>query len=93
MNQHNSTPMSEEKFRMQVDNDINDNNRLMKSRWLGQKRQVRIISFLLPTLLGLLLIIGTTLLILTITRRNTCRKQQLEQAEALLGFKPDDHVS
>ncbi len=93
MNQSISTPTSDEKFRMQVDNDIDDNNRLIKSRFLGQHRSFRLTSLILPILLGLLLIVGTVLLILTITRRNTCRQQQLEQVEALLGYKHDDHVS
>jgi len=91
---HNiSTPVSDEKFRMHVDNDVDDGNRLIKSSFLGQRRSFRLTSLILPILLGLLLIIGTVLLILTITRRNTCRQQQLEQAETLLGYKPDDHVS
>jgi len=90
MNQNISTPISEEKFQMHVDNDLND--RLIKSRFWRQHRQFKLTSLILPILLGLLLIIGTVLLILTITRRNTCRQQQLEQAEALLGYKPDDHM-
>lgn len=92
MDQNLSTPMSEEKYRMHVDNETDDGNQLIKSRFLDQRRRFRLTSLILPTLLGLLLIIGTVLLILTITRRNTCRQQQLEQAEALLGYKPDDHV-
>ncbi len=93
MDQNISTPISDEKFRMHVDNEMDDDNRLIKSRFLGQRRQWKLTSLILPILLGLLLLIGTVLLILTITRRNTCRQQQLEQAETLLGYKPDDHVS
>jgi hypothetical protein len=93
MDQNMSTPISDEKFRMHVDNEMDDDNRLIKSRFLGQRRPWKLTSLILPILLGLLLLIGTVLLILTITRRNTCRQQQLEQAETLLGYKPDDHVS
>ncbi len=93
MNQNISPPISDEKFRMHVDNESDDGNRLIKSRIFGKHRSLKLTSFILPTLLGLLLIIGTVLLILIITRRNTCRQQQMEQAEALLGYKPDDHVS
>src|SRR4051812_16590891 len=93
MDQNISTPMSEEKFRMRVENEMDDGNRLIKSQFLGQRRPFRLISLLLPILLGLLLLVSTILLILTITRRHTCRQQQLEQTEALLGYKPDYHVS
>ena len=78
---------------MHVDNDVDDHNRLIKSRFLPQHRPLRLSSLILPLLLGLLLIIGTTLLILTITRRNTCRLQQAEQTEALLGYMPNENVS
>jgi hypothetical protein len=88
MDQNISTPISDEKFRMHVDNDLDDNNHLIKSRFLGQRRPFRLTSLVLPILLGLLLIIGTVLLILTITRRNTCRQQQIEQAEAILVYVP-----
>jgi hypothetical protein len=93
MDQTNSTPMSDEKFQMHVDNDADDNNRLIKSRFLGQRRPFRLTSLILPLLLALLLIIGTVLLVLTITRRHKCRQQQMEQTEALLGYIPDEHVS
>jgi hypothetical protein len=89
---HNISTPSDEKFQMHVDNDTDDANRLIKSRYLGQ-RQFRLTSLIFPIILAILLIIGTVLLILTITRRNVCRQQQLEQAEAILGYKPDDHVS
>jgi hypothetical protein len=93
MNQNISTPISDEKFRMQVDNESDDGNRLIKSGVFGQRRSLKLISFILPILLALLLIVGVVLLILILTRRNTCHQQQLEQAEALLGYKPDDHVN
>ena len=92
MNPNIGTPISEEKFQMHVDNDVSDHNRLIKSRFLAQRRSFRLTSLILPSLLGLLLIIGTVLLILTVTRRNTCRRQQAEQAEAILGYVPDEHV-
>ncbi len=92
MDRNISTPISDGKFQMHVDND-DDDNRLIKSQLANQHRPFRLTSLIYPILLGLLLIIGTTLLILVITRRNTCRQQQLEQAETLLGYKPDDHVS
>jgi hypothetical protein len=91
---HNiSTPNSDEKFQMHVDHDLDDGNRLIKSRFLGQRRPFRLTSLIYPILLGFLLLTGTVLLILTITRRNTCRQEQREQAEVLLGYKPDSHVS
>jgi hypothetical protein len=93
MNQHMSTPISDEKFRMHVDNENDDVNRLIGSRVFGQPRQWKLTSFILPALLALLLIIGVVLLILTFTRRNTCLQQQVEQAETILGYIPDDHVS
>ena len=93
MDQHISTPISDEKFRMHVDQESDDGNRLIRSQVFGQRRQWKLTSLILPALLALLLIIGTTLLILTLTRRHTCRQQQLEQAEAILGYKPDGHVS
>lgn len=94
MDQHLSTPISEEKYRMHVDNDnVDDNNRLIKSQFLGQRRPWRLTSFILPSLLGLLLVVGVILLILTLTRRTTCDQLQAEQAEALLGYKPDEHVT
>jgi hypothetical protein len=92
MDRNISTPISDGKFQMRVDND-DDDNRLIKSSFSNQHRPFRLTSLIYPILLGLLLIIGTALLILVITRRNTCRQQQLEQAETLLGYKPDDHVS
>ena len=93
MDEHISTPVSEEKFRMHVDRDSDDGNRLIHSRFLEEHRSWNLKSFILPLFILLLLIAVTVLSILFITRRNTCRQQQLEQAEALLGYKPDDHVS
>lgn len=92
MNPNHGTPISEEKFQMHVDNDLHDQNRLIKSRFLAQRRPFRLTSLILPSLLGLLLILGTVLLILTVGRRNTCRRQQAEQVEAILGYIPDEQV-
>ncbi|CAF1011635.1 unnamed protein product [Adineta ricciae] len=92
MNPNGSISMGDEKFQMNVDQDIDDHNRLIKSRFLNQRRPFRLASLIYPILLAILLIIGTVLLILTITRRQTCRQQQLEQAEVLLGYKPDLHM-
>jgi len=90
MHQNISTPISDEKFQMHVDQD--DDNRLIKSRVFDQRRPFRLTSLILPILLALLLIIGTVLLVLTITRRHSCRQQQMEQAEAILGFIPDNNT-
>lgn len=92
MNPNISTPISDEKFQMHVDHDSDDGNRLIKSRFFDQHRPFRLTSLIYPLLLALLLLTGTVLLILTITRRHTCRQQQLEQAEVLLGYKPDSHM-
>ena len=95
MDQHISTPVSEEKFRMHVDPD-DDGNRLIHSRFLDEQRSWNFKSLIQPLLLLLLLLLLITVAVLSvflITRRHTCRQQQLEQAEALLGYKPDGHVS
>jgi len=84
--------MGDEKFQMHVDQDVDDDNRLIKSRYMDQRRPFRLTSLIYPILLATLLLIGTVLLILTITRRHTCQQQQLEQAEVLLGYKPDAHM-
>lgn len=89
------TPLSEDKFQMNIDHDIDDQNQLIKSRHSHERPRslpFRWTSLILPSLLALLLLIGTALLILTITRRNTCLRQQVEQTEAILGYIPDEHV-
>lgn len=89
-----STPVSEEKFRMHVDHGTDDGNRLINNaRLFGERRSWDLKSLILPLLLLVLLVTVTVLSVLIVTRRNTCRQQQLEQAEALLGYKPDGHVS
>ncbi|CAF0809615.1 unnamed protein product [Adineta steineri] len=91
MNTSISNSMGDEKFQMHVDHDVDDNNRLIKSRYFEQRRPFRLTSLIYPISLALLILISTVLLVLTVTRRNTCRQQQLEQAEVLLGYKPDSH--
>lgn len=91
MRVHMSGPKGEEKFQMDMDHENDDGNRLIKSSFLG-KRPFRWTSLILPFLLGLLILIGTSLLILTITRWNLCRREQLEQAEAILSIIPDEHM-
>jgi len=88
------TSLNDDKFQMQIDQDREneDQDQLIKSGRLRERRQqipFRWTSLVLPSLLGLLLLIGTILLILTITRRNTCLRQQVEQTEAILGYIPD----
>ncbi|CAF0812706.1 unnamed protein product [Adineta steineri] len=92
MNTSISNSMGDEKFQMHVDHDVDDNNRLIKSRYFEQRRPFRLTSLIYPISLALLILISTVLLVLTVTRRNTCRQQQLEQAEVLLGYKPDSHM-
>jgi hypothetical protein len=41
MDQNISTPISDEKFQMHVDSNFDDNNRLIKSLYFGQRRQFR----------------------------------------------------
>lgn len=94
MDQHISTPISEEKFRMHVEHDSDDGNRLIHSRFLEEQQRSWNLKTLILLLLTLVLIIIVIVLsALFITRRNTCRQLQLEQAEGLLGYKPDGHVS
>lgn len=92
------TSLNDDKFQMQIDQDREneDQDQLIKSGRLRERRQqipFRWTSLVLPSLLGLLLLIGTILLILTITRRNTCLRQQVEQTEAILGYIPDADVN
>ena len=90
------TSLNDEKFQMQIDQDADDQNQLIKSRHFANRRHTtpfRWTSLILPSLLALLLLIGTILLILTITRRNTCLRQQVEQTEAILGYIPDADVN
>jgi hypothetical protein len=88
-----ATPMSEDKFQMHVDNDVDDSNRLIKSRYLPQYRSYRWTSLIIPCLLGLLIIIGASLLILTVNRRTTCRIQQTEKTETTFAHLSDESVS
>jgi len=80
-------PSGDRKLQMHGDNDHNDDKHLQKPLRLLQST-----SFLYPILLALLLIVGTTLLVITITRRNTCRQLQEERIESSLGLLPKDHV-
>lgn len=86
-----SGPKGEEKFQMDIDQEADDNNHLIKSSFLG-KRPFRWTSLILPVLLALLILIGTSLLVLTITRWNLCRREQLEKTETILTILPDEHV-
>jgi len=84
----NKAPSSaDRKLQMHVDTDHQDDKHSRKTRRLLQSP-----SIIYPILLGLLLIIGTVLLVLTITRRNTCRQLQEEQIVASLGLLPKDNV-
>ena len=84
----NMAPSSgDRKLQMYADNDRNDDKHLLKPRRLSQSA-----SFLYQILLTLLLIIGTTVLVITIARRNTCRQLQDERIESSVGLLPKDHV-
>jgi hypothetical protein len=80
-------PSGDRKLQMHADNNQYDDKHLLKARRLLQSA-----SFLYPILLALLLIVGTALLVITITRRNTCRHLQEERIEASIGLLPKDHV-
>jgi hypothetical protein len=80
-------PSADRKVQMHVDTDHQDDKHLQKARRLLQST-----SILYPILLGLLLIIGTVLLVLILTRRNTCRQLRDEQIGTLLGLLPKDNV-
>ncbi|CAF2734327.1 unnamed protein product [Rotaria sp. Silwood2] len=85
--------MNDKKFQIHFDHGHEDDNHSIKSRFLNQYRSFRLTSLIFPILLSLLIIMGALFLILSITRLNTCRRQQqLEQTEALLEYKPDDHM-
>jgi len=79
-------PSGDRKLQIHVDNNLDNDKHSLKSRRLLQS------TFLYPILLTLILIIGTVLLVITITRRNTCRQLQEEQIGASLGLLPKDHV-
>ena len=81
-----TTPSSGEKLQMYADNHHLDDKHALKSR-LSQ-----VTSYLYPALLALLLIVGTTLLVITVTRRNTCRQLQDDRIEPRLGWLSKDHV-
>ena len=86
------SPMNEEKFQMNMENDGDDQNQLIRSRFLARNRSWRWTSLILPCLLALFILIGTILLFITVSRWNTCRRQQVEQAQSILGFIPNDLV-
>jgi hypothetical protein len=79
-------PSGDRKLQIHVDNNLDNDKHSLKSRRLLQS------TFLYPILLTLILIIGTVLLVITITRRNTCRQLQEEQIGASLGLLPKDHT-
>ncbi|CAF1036473.1 unnamed protein product [Adineta steineri] len=81
-----SSSSGDKKLQMHVDNDYNDDKHLLKPRLL------RLTSYLYPILLVSLLIIGTALLVITVTRRNTCRQLLDERIESSLGLSSKDHV-
>jgi hypothetical protein len=81
------SPSGDRKLQMHVDKNQDDDKHLLKIRRLFQST-----SFLYPILLVLLLIIGTILLVITVTRRNTCRQLQEERIGASLGLLPSNHV-
>jgi len=81
-----AAPSSGEKLQIYADNDHLDDKHVLKSR-LSQ-----VTSYLYPALLALLLIVGTTLLVITVTRRNTCRQLQEERIEPSLGWLSSDHT-
>jgi hypothetical protein len=70
-------PSGDRKLQLHADQDRDNDKHLQKARCLSKLR-----SFLYPILLALLLIIGTVLLVITVTRRNTCRQIQEERIEA-----------
>ncbi|CAF0883122.1 unnamed protein product [Rotaria sordida] len=92
MDQNTSISISNKKFQIYADHDHGDNNHLIKSHFLNQHYSFRLTSLIFPILLSLLLIIGALILILSITRLHTCHQQQLEQTEAILGYKSDSHT-
>jgi hypothetical protein len=69
---------ADRKSQTHVDINRDDDKHLLKTR-----RLFRTTSLLYPILLASLLIIGTVLLVVILTRRNTCRQLQEERIEAL----------
>ena len=67
-------PSNDEKLQLHADDTRQNENRGSKSRPL-----LRSTSILYPILLALLLLTGTLFLVVTITRRNTCRHAQEER--------------
>jgi hypothetical protein len=80
-------PSADRKLQMHVDTDRYDDKHLRKARRLLQST-----SILYPILLALLLIVGTILLVLVLTRRNTCQQLREEKIGASLGLLPKDNV-
>lgn len=70
-----------------VDNDHYDDKHLQKSRHSFQWT-----SLVYPLLLALLLIVGTALLAILLTRRNSCQQIQEERIGMSLGLLPKDNV-
>lgn len=84
----NKAPQSaDRKIQMPADSEQSHHKSLFKSRSF-----LKSTSILYPILLALILIIGTTLLVITVTRRNTCRQAQEERIASPLGLVADDHV-
>lgn len=80
-------------IKVPFDDDHDDSNSLMKPRLVDKIRSCHLTSIVLAILFGLLIIIGSVLLVATILRLNICQLQQIEQRETLLGYKPDIPVS
>ena len=84
----NKAPLSaDRKLQMHTEHNWNDEKHLQKTR-----RLLHSTSFLYPILLATLLIAGTAVLIVTLTRRNTCRHLNEERIGSALGLLPNDHV-
>jgi hypothetical protein len=73
-----SIPGGDRKSQTNIDMIRDEDKNFLKSR-----RFFRSTSILYPILLTLLLIVGTVLLVITVTRRNTCRQLQAERIEVL----------
>ena len=81
-------PSNDEKLQLHADHSRQDSGRASKSRRLLQST-----SILYPILLALLLLTGTLFLVVTITRRNTCRHAQEERVVVSShGLLSNDHV-
>lgn len=77
---------ADKKLQMYADTTDYNDKHLLKSRLSTMK------SYLYPALLALLLLLGTTLLVIVLTRRNTCRQMEEGRIMPHLELLSQDHV-